>query len=337
MGKLAKIWFVLFFISYLPFFYIPWVSVFGMEITFFFSSEFIVGFDAAFFAIAYGCFIPVYPIILLFQCIFGFFNRKKFTKKLKKITVGIVLFLVGVTVFGEIGHLLRKNYVIHKNYEKDSVAIAKYLKETFGEDIVSGMVIQIPKKVSNQYLVSTPLLQSKFSAWMEDNGEVSCDFESRYIKEQELSDKMGQELSYRWGMPAHTNISAIVEDIDIKGYQRKDLPQAALVKCSYRINGMYMEYDKYDMQEVIKDIKIFFLQYKTNGNKIKENSSFQFYVRIEGEYYASIQGLPMSEDMNEWKLLFRGYNDKNGLTIEEETVNVNLLGDRENPAFVHFN
>lgn len=330
MSKRSKIWFGIFLFSFLPYFYLTYVSIFGIEFSWFFSTELHYGHEAVLIALFFGCVIPVYPIAILFQCIYGFVNRKKLTKKQKQVTGVIIAFLIGVTGLACVGHLIREKLTIQINYKRDRVVIQEYLRENLGEELAADMEIRMPKEITHIYSVDTPLLEDSFSVRMHEETRevVFCSFEGDYIKEIQLNKKMGEYLSKQWGLPEDAKLDVRVADIDVKGYAKEELPQALFTTCDYRIDGMTMNYDSYMEDKVVGEITHFLLQFEKKEPVMNEKGFFKFYVCINGQNYANILALPSNENADVWKLHFQGYTDEKGTTIEDTMVKINLSESR---------
>lgn len=326
MSKRAKIWFGIFLFSFLPYLYLVYVSIFGIEFSWFYSTELCYGYKAVLIALFLGCVIPVYPVVLLFQCIYGFVNRKKLTMK-HKLLVGIIItVLVGVTVFGCIGHFITEQVTIRINYKRDIVVIEEYLRENYGEALSADMEVQMPNEITRIYSVKTPLLQFPFSVSLhDDKNEVFLSgFEADYIKDVRLNEKMSEYLSEQWGLPQYAKLNVRVADIEVKGYTKEELPEALLSTCDYKIEGLTMEKNIYLEENVVREIADFLLQWEVKGNGKNANHYFMFYVRVNDEYYASIQAIPSDENEDIWKLHFSGYTDETGTTIENKVEELNL-------------
>ncbi len=326
MNKRAKIWFGIFLFSFLPYLYLVYVSIFGIEFSWFFSTELNYGYEAVLVAVFFGCVIPVYPIVLLFQCIYGFVNRKKLDKKQKCLVGIIVAVLVGVTLLGCIGHFIREKVTIQLNYKQDKIVIEEYLRENYGEALSADMEVQMPKEITRSYSVKTPLLQFPFSVSLhDDKNEVFLSgFEANYIKDVKLDEKMSEYLSEQWGLPEYAKLNVRVADIEVKGYTEEELPEALLSTCDYRIEGLTMDQNLYLEENVVNGIADFLLQWDVKGNGKNANRYFMFYVRVNNEYYASIQAIPSVENEDIWRLHFSGYTDATETTIESKVEELDL-------------
>ncbi len=324
MSKAAKIWFGIFLVSFLPYLYIAWVSLFGMEFSWFCSTEHLFGVEAVCMALFSGCVIPVYPIALIFQLIYIFLNRKKLTKLQKRITIGAYAFIIGITFLGCVGHAIKEYVTVRVNYKKNQVAIEEYFSENYGDAFADGLHIEMPKHDTYIYSVSTPLMESKTSVWLhEETREVTlCGLEGDYMKEVNLDGMMSKHLSKKWGMPENMELDVKVEDIDLRMYEADELPDALLETCKYWIQGWTMESSEYEEEKIVVEIEKFLKEYKRRGIPLSVNGYFKFYVRVDGEYYASILALPVDGRDNKWELHFDGYSDENETTIEDKVIHI---------------
>ncbi len=324
MSKRAKIWFGIFLISFLPYLYIVWVSIVGMEFSWFFSTEYLLGAEAVCVALFFGCVIPVYPIVLIFQIIYIFLNRRKLTKVQKKIMISAYTFVISVTALACAGHAIKEYVTIRVNYKKDQVAIEEYFRENYGDAFADGMYIEMPKQDTYIYSVSTPLMKSKTSVWLhEETREVTlCGLEGDYMKEVNLDGMMGKHLSKQWGMPENMQLNVKVEDIDLRMCEADELPHALLDTCEYWIDGWTMECSSYEEEQVVEKIEDFLKEYKRRGILLSVNGYFKFYVCVNGEYHASIVAYPVDGRDDKWELHFDGYSNKNGRTIEDKVIHI---------------
>ncbi len=329
MSKGAKIWFGIFLFSFLPYLYVVYVSIFGLEWGFFSNTEHLYGGEAVAIAVFILSIVPVYPVALLFQCIYGFVNRKKFTKKQKYITSITVAVLVGITFLGCIGHFIREKVTIQLNYKSHKIVIEEYLCENYGEALSADMEIQMPNEITRVYNVKTPLLEYPFSVWLhDDKNEVFLSgFEGDYMKEIKLDEKMSEHLSKQWELPEHAKLNVRVDDIDVKGYTKEELPEALLSASDYQINGLTLDYNIYLEENVVQEMKHFLLQWEAQGAGRNDKRYFMFYVRVNDAYYASIQAIPSVENEKEWTLYFDGYSNAEGTTIENKVVEIDLNED----------
>lgn len=105
--KIDKL-FVLYLVSYIPYLYIVWCTIFGVEFGFFYNSSIYYGFGAMALAFMIGSVIAVYPICIIFQLVFTLKKYKVFSegqKKLIKILwiVLLLLLLVPSLLYALIG------------------------------------------------------------------------------------------------------------------------------------------------------------------------------------------------------------------------------------------
>lgn len=93
---------LVYFLSFIPYLYLIYSCIFGIEFGLMGSSYTYYGFDAIVIAFMYGCVILVYPIIIIFQIIYTIKNYKLFSNNLKnavKIIIGLLLSILVVFSF----------------------------------------------------------------------------------------------------------------------------------------------------------------------------------------------------------------------------------------------
>lgn len=98
----GNIMLVIYFLSFIPYLYLVYSCIFGIEFGLMGSSYTYYGFDAIVIAFMYGCVILVYPIIIIFQIIYTIKNYKLFSNNLKntvKIIIGLLISSIVVLSF----------------------------------------------------------------------------------------------------------------------------------------------------------------------------------------------------------------------------------------------
>ena len=99
-GKAAakKIFFVLYITSFIPYLFLVYSCIFGIEFGFFSNVSTYYGFEALLIAGIAGCLIPVYPISLLYQIIYTAIRYKHFSAKFKKLIICILVSLAALII-----------------------------------------------------------------------------------------------------------------------------------------------------------------------------------------------------------------------------------------------
>lgn len=326
MSKGAKIWFGIFLFSFLPYLYIVYVSIFGVEYTWFFNIEQYYGYEAVVTTVLFGCVIPVYPVVLIFQCLYGFVNRKKLSAEKKRIVRRMILLLVIATLLGCVGHFVKDKILIQYHYNKDKAVIETYLKEYFGEKHFGEMQIRQPEQDSLCYRIETPLLNYSFEVWLNEERTVvtSSSFHDDFIAETNLHQKVGDYVTEQWGLPEHIQVGVMVLTMDIKEYNADKSLDDFLKTCNYRLDGFNIDRDIYQQEEIVKIIKNILLQYDEEISTYCQDGMLKIYVRVNDDYHASILVLNFNDSDNECKLIFDGYTDAEGTTIPYEEMVLDL-------------
>lgn len=326
MSKGVKIGFGIFLASFLPYVYLVYVAIFGMEFTWFFSTQQCYGYQAVMMTLFFGCIIPVYPVVLIFQCIYGFVTRKKLPAEKKRLVLVIILSLITTILLGCGGHFVREKVTIQYHYNQDKALIEAYLKEYFGERHFADMEIQPPDEISHSYRVTTPLLKYSFDINLNEERTAvnSSTFQDNFIEENNLHQKVGEYVTKQWAMPEHTQVGVVVLNLDITEYDAEKTLDSFLTTCSYRVDSIYIDRDVYRQEEIVETIKKILLQYDEELSTYCQDDRMKFYVRVNDEYHASILVLHSKESKNSRKLIFDGYTDSEGTTIPYEEMVLDL-------------
>lgn len=153
--KQNKKLFTMFLISFIPYLFIVYSCIFGIEFGFFSNVSTYYGLEAIFLALIIGCLIPVYPIILIFQIVFTMKKYKVFSNSQKKIFKSIITILLLLLIVPSILYAIISKKDLSTNYNKDKVIIEKYLKDKYGEKNYNNMEITNPNKVSSEYKIKS--------------------------------------------------------------------------------------------------------------------------------------------------------------------------------------
>lgn len=92
--KRGKKLLLVYFLSFIPYLYLIYSCIFGIEFGLMGSSYTYYGFDAIVIAFMYGCVILVYPIIIVFQILYTKKNYKSFSNDSRnavKLIIGLLL------------------------------------------------------------------------------------------------------------------------------------------------------------------------------------------------------------------------------------------------------
>ncbi|MBQ8549296.1 MAG: hypothetical protein IJ427_12425 [Lachnospiraceae bacterium] len=93
-GKVGKS-FILYLVSFVPYLYLVWSVIFGIDFGFF-DSFMYYGFEAFVIALGLGSILGIYPIVLIFQIVYTVKKHRSFSRKNKRLVKGIVISLAAL-------------------------------------------------------------------------------------------------------------------------------------------------------------------------------------------------------------------------------------------------
>lgn len=321
--KKTNKFFVLYMISFLPYLYLIYSCIFGLKFGLFFNNEVCYGFEAIILVLIFGSIIPIYPIILIFQIIYTKKNYKVFSSVQKKIFKTSITILLILLIVVPIIHLVISKNVLYTTYSEDNVIIENYLKDQFGEKYYNSMEIIEPDNISSTYKIQTSLLEQPFELSLNETRTeiISNSFYEDFVEENDLNVKLSNYLKQYYELPDYLEINSSIYYFDVKDSNNIN---KLLTNCSYQINYYEILTEYYNKEEIIEIIKDFFIKY----DKTLNTDDFMFYVKINNQYYASIQAIKNEDGIIH--LIFNGYNDGNGYTIQHEDLRINIYETFDN-------
>ncbi len=327
-----SILFVIYILSFIPYLYLIYVSIFGIGFSFFFNSTIVYGIYAIGIALLYfGAFVPIYPTILIYQIIYTIVKYKSFTPKFRKNIKRIfIIFITYIAIITIITLGIEKNQK-SKQYKQDKIVIEDYLKNEFGEQHYKNM--KIPNKYESIYMIRTPLLeQESFSIYLDREAKevTSTNFYIEFNKQYEMDDKLSTYL----GLPENIKIRTKSSKYNLKKYNaNNDNIETLLNDCYYKIEyvSIYTEY--YNKEEVIQTIKNFYIKYYDNlYKKGRIDKYINFVIKVNKNNYNLVGTSNEYATICVWKnndileMNFSGYKYEGNYnyTIEKEKETINL-------------
>ncbi len=325
--KINKL-FVLYIISFLPYLYLIYSCIFGIELGFFSSTSTYYGFTAIIIAFVSLSIVPIYPILLIFQIIYTIKKYKIFSdiqRKVLKVTIIILLLLL---IVPSIIHLINSKNNLNTTYNQDKIIIENYLKDEFGEKYYNNMEIIKPSRISTNYEIKTPLLKETFELSLNEKRTkiTSNSFYEDFIDENDLNDKLSNYLNQYYKFPEYLELNSSIDKFDIKDSNNID---NLLKNCSYKIDSFNITKEDYNKEEIIKIIKDYFINYDQILTTYYDKSYLMFNAKVNNKSYASIQTIKDKYEAGSIKLIFSGYNYGDDYTIPNEELTINIYKEND--------
>ena len=302
-GKVGKS-FVLYIISFVPYLYLVWSVIFGID---FLGMSF--GFEAFVIALAIGSVIAVYPVVLIFQIVYTVRKHRSFSEKNKRLVKGIVIALAALIVIPSLLYLIVEKREIRKTAEADRLIIEKYLKETYGERHFAEMEIGEKDYISVYYGVSTPLLKES-SLSLELDGShsrvIRDDFEESFIEEQRLEEKLGDRLAKEYGVPETVELDMKIHNInlDVKEYDEEFDTDSLLDDCEYEIKSIAIRTGSVEKNAVTKTISDFYMNYSELLEDHYSGERVVFQLQTVQEDFFRVDMLKPTSEKNYLTIIF---------------------------------
>ncbi len=315
--------FIMYIISFVPYLYLVWSVIFGIDFGFFYSSMH-YGFEAFVIALALGSIIAIYPIILIFQIVYTIKKHRSFSRKNKRIVKGIVISLAALIVIPSLLYWFAEKREVKKTTEADRVVIEKYLKETYGERHFEEMEIWEKDYVSVYYSVSTPLLKESLLS-LELDGDhtrvIKDDFEESFIEEKRLAEKLGNRLAEEYGLPENVELSMKIHSInlDVKEYDESFVVESLLDDCEYEIKSIKIRAESLVKQAVTETISEFYTKYSKLLAEHYSEERVVFQLQTAEESFFRVDILRPSPEKNYLTIIF--------WSLDNEEVYVDLSGE----------
>ncbi len=323
-GKAEKS-FVLYIVSFIPYLFLVWSVIFGIDFGFFYSATY-YGFEALVIALAVGSLIPVYPIVLIFQIVYTVKRHKRLSKKSKRLVKGIVITLLTLLLIPSLIYWATKKHEVKKIDEADRIVIERYLKETYGEQHYQEMEILEKDYVSTLYYIRTPLLNGDlFSVQLDESRTkiIIDDFEESFIREKQLSERMSKRLAKEYGLPATIELNVKVKSItpDVKNYDESFVTDSLLDDCEYDISSIEIHTESLEKAAVTQLLSEFYASYSELLEEHYSGERVVFQLQTAGAGFFRVDMVKPSPDKNYLTIIF--------WSLDNEEIYIDL-SDEEN-------
>ena len=286
-GKLKKVFgitgAVLFFLSYLPLFYLIAVGIEG-RLSGLFGGPLLYGFDAMWNYFTWLCIVPIYPACIIYQLIFGIVYIRKH-RILNYAAIGVVFVLVtAITVVG----LTAEN----KNEKRLAAAkplIEQYLTDKYGEGFITENTrIRLFSPDEDGYMVTTDVLPDgiEFAVYLSAGNDTLidsfCNYNDDFRKEFE------DYASEQCGIPDNMSLQVNIESVEFGSYHLGDDYTDLFPRVDYSIGGLTVDLDNANDDSVEELIyEVWEEQFPEFEDK-SDSDYITMYVRDNGEYAYSV-------------------------------------------------
>lgn len=321
---------IVFLISFVPYLYLVKAAFFGADVGLF-NPWWAYGFKAVYTLICYLTIVPIFPVCLIYELIYGIVMFRKFGRTRRLITIFLPITLIALIVLPCTVYEINDRYQNTKYYENNSEKVWAYLRENYSDEILETAELTLRNREDGQFwlfLNKTVFNEiSYIEIILNEDGSILDDF-GEYFKNssnQQFINDFGEYLDSYYGLDGNTDLQALVYGIDMSDYSFQDSLDDVFGRCEYVITSVYFTEETYDKDSTIKLIEEFYT--KTMPIiPVQDEESFNFYVMQDGRFHASIHAYDKNADGKDVMLFFKGYHYTNeeGPTIQSEDIVINL-------------
>lgn len=304
----AGILFVLYVISFVPYLFLVWFGIFGIEFGFFSDYSMYYGFEAIALVFALGSIIAVYPVCIIFQLVYTIKKYRSFSNGQKKLIKRIVIILVLLLVIPAMIHLIFQKHELQITLEEDRKVIEEYLQQEFGEEYSKDMVIRENTRLFHYYYIETPILEDTFEVELDDDRQqiISNDFKERFIEDRGLAEKIVERLTKEYNIPGYVRVYIDIRNVDLDAEKyAEDYPiESLLDACEFTLKSIEIDVDSLERQDVIDTITWFYKEYKELFERHYDRNRAVFSLKKRGEGFYRVDILRPTTEENILTIIF---------------------------------
>lgn len=312
-SKLSKS-FLLYIISFIPYFFLIYSCIFGIDFGFFGNTSTYYGFEALFIAGIVGCVIPIYPIILIFQIIYTIKKYKTFTINKKRILKYIIFSIISLILIPSFINMIRENNKANTTFDNDKIVIEKYLIKEFGEQHYKNMEIVKNNGIISRYTIKTPLLDYGFSIELNEDRTniIDSTFYEEFINDNNVTEMLNLHLADVYDLPNNIKVETSISNInlDIKNYDKSFDLKLLLEDCKYNIKSITIYTESLEMQDVTETIKDFYVNYSKILDEHHIGERVVFVLKTSEDNHFRVDILKPSKNENVLTIIFWSLNNE---------------------------
>ena len=288
-GKVKKVFgiigAVLFFLSYLPFILLIEVGVHG-TMSGLFGGPYIYGFDAIAHYFLWLCIVPIYPICIIYQLIFGIaYIRKR--KVLKIVTIAVVACLVTAILAAGIYYEVKKKDL----YEADRELIIEYLSDKYGEGVTRDISVSLVNFDDRQYRVTSPVLPDNgyFSVYTSTADGFYDDLVETYMRwDETFEEDFDAYIDEQYDMPENMSLECVPDSVYFGDFIYGDDHSELFESVDYTIYAVYVEEGDLTDDEVVDIINAVWEEQYPKFQDVMTTDHYMLFIKENGEFAFSI-------------------------------------------------
>lgn len=321
---------IVFLLSFIPYMLLIKAATIGADVGLF-SPAWEYGFGAVTTLIFFYSLVPIYPICLLYEVIYGIVTFRKSSELRRRIMiflpVGILLLILVPCIFHEIDD----RYKDKKYYSQEEKIVRDYLEEHFSDEILANGDLSLYSRQEGifRFRVEKEIFGTiRFiEITVDENGTIRDNF-CKSLSKADLADfreSFGSYLDTYYGMSDNIDLQAVINDIDMSDYRYAGDLKDVFEKCDFVINSVFITEQPFEMDETIEIIRDFY-KYTMPRIPVPDPKDFNFYVMQDDRFHAAIHAFDKNLNDKEVTLFFSGYHYTNEAepTIADVQMDITL-------------
>ena len=284
-GKVKKVFgiigVVLFFLSYLPFIPLIEVGIHGVQ-SGLFGGPYIYGFDAIANCFLWLCVVPIYPICILYQLIFGIAYIRKH-KVLKIVTIAVVASLVTAILATGIYYEVKKKELI----DADRELIIEYLSDKYGEEVTSDITITLTNYDDRQYRVTSPVLPEDgyFYVYTSEDDDFYDDLFKTYMRwDETFEEDFEAYINEQYDMPDNMSLQSVPDSVYFGDFTYGDDHDELFESAQYRVTGIEVDEGELTDEDVLEILNGVWEEQIPKLSDVMGEDYLCLYIKENGEH-----------------------------------------------------
>ncbi len=325
---LGTITWIIFLASFAPYLLLISTAIFGGNTGLMGVSNWEYGGSAVYFTVVIFCFIPIYPITLIYQFLYGIIALRRANSRHKKITLIIIASILALIIFPVCIHDTYKVYLNKKFYKENYPKVDAYMKNQYSPEVYeSAKLVRYSRKDGFIIMNVNCDLGGSYTDthndtmdvyyFIEADGSVRDNFNTLFgtTFNQEFYDGLCNYLASNVNLPSNWFVNVGNLYVDLSHYKPGDTAESVYPYCKYESCNITFYMSEYSEEEFINNIN----KYRSEYEKYFKGTN-NFYVVINGDYFAGAHYYP-NEDGYVADIF--GYTNGSGIrTIDDTTVKI---------------
>ena len=293
---------ILFYISFIPYLMLVWVAAAGTDT--FFGGDMYNRMEYGFRAVAYmgrllSLMIPVIPVCLIYQMIFGFLYISKRPSEIRKPAVIYSAVFAALILTPCLFHSGREFIYTHRHVPE----IRAFLSDKYGEKVAKECRIELEDIYYEEFTVYSPIFSDDDPFTVSRDRDGSFDDHGNMIlafanENEGFSEELNNYIDEKYDLPDNMHSGARCTDIEFGDFRYGDDYSALIPTAEYTIDRLYVELDDVD-QETLEKLLIDIWKEQCPKFMDSLEDSLVIIVSADGQVIANLQiTMPIPENHN---------------------------------------